>query len=394
MTNTWRAPRLGVCGEIAGSLASGNRSVTIFEFRARRVCSRRSFPPRRVRRRARVDNDARGEALARVVSRAERRSSSRRAPSGVPFSTSASETVGVKLCLDRARLPALARAHTATTSTRRGRSPRTPRPRERISSVSPISPTRPVLPELRRTVSRPSEEERHRATSPRTPRSRSPPPLRGHSFGSCSHSFSCVTRVSAAAIPRTKTASSRARSREGPSVEDDDATEDDAIAPTPRGVARKPPPTTTPPRMTTTTTTTSTTSSTRSSRAADDNHARDPTTTSVVTVAFHPRLVPPSPRCRDASRLSPPPPPPTRWAVETRRRIPARYAARTSRGDKPCARYPANTRSTTSARGSGSRFAGVVRRVERWCKAPSRTGRGSPPSQENERVGRGRTTRR
>lgn len=80
MTNTWRAPRLGVCGETA----SGNRSVTIFARSGRRVCSRRSFPPRRVRRRARVDNDARGEALARVVSRAERRPSSRRARFGRP----------------------------------------------------------------------------------------------------------------------------------------------------------------------------------------------------------------------------------------------------------------------------------------------------------------------
>ena len=375
MTNTWRAPRLGVCGETA----SGNRSVTIFEKRSSRLfeaeLSASACPTSRAGRQRRARRGAREGRIARGEAPVESARSLRASRS--PPRRDASRHV----CLARARMPALARAHAATTSTLRGRSPRTPRPRERISSVFPISPKRRVLPELRRTVSRP----RRRATSPRTPRRRSPPPSRGHSSGSCSHSFSCATRVSAAATPRTKTASSRARSREGPSVEDDDATGDDAIAPTPRGVTRKPPPTTM---------TTSTTSSTRSSRAADDNHARDPTTTSVVTAAFHPHLIPPSPRCRDASRLSPPPPPPTRGAVETRRRIPARYAARTSRGDRPCARYPASTRSTTSARARGSRFAGVVRRVERWCRAPSRTGRGSPPSRENERVGRGRTTRR
>ena len=61
-----------------------------------------AFPPRRVRRRARADNDARGEALARVVSRAERSSRSLRAGVGRPLHLRV-ETSGWYASLGRVR---------------------------------------------------------------------------------------------------------------------------------------------------------------------------------------------------------------------------------------------------------------------------------------------------
>ena len=334
-----------------------------------------AFPPRRVRRRARADNDARGEALAGSY-RARRGALGVCAlASGVP-STSASRRRGG---MPRSGAFADSRAHRDDFDPSRALLP-DPTPEggdlERLPDIADASHP-PGAPSDRLPA-------RALARRRRGPASRSPAITRSFiwivllSFSLC-HACFCgcdtanddrvVSRTFAQGPQRRRRRRDRRR-RDRPDDPrrraDADDDEDDydpeyAFEADRRRQPRAPP-----------------------IDDVDDDGGIPPA--DLFAVAALPRRVAPFPAAAavvdDAAGRS-----------ETSRRIPARYVARTSRGVRLYARYPAGTRSTTSARARGSRFAGVVLRVERRCRASSRAGRGSPPSRENERAGRGRMTR-
>ena len=103
--HAWRAPRLASARKwrLVSGIEALRFSRVVDRSTARVVFVRGgAFRPRRVRRRARADNDARGEALARVVSRAERSSRSLRAGVGRPLHLRV-ETSGWYASLGRVR---------------------------------------------------------------------------------------------------------------------------------------------------------------------------------------------------------------------------------------------------------------------------------------------------